>query len=155
MTVAEKMVFKQQLFLQAAAILEQRIATTVTAMHNAQRAANEEEKSSAGDKYETSRAMSHLDKDMYARQSEANKKELLMLQTVNVERIYDRPIAGSVIRFESFFFFIAVGIGRIVFNDQPGFMLSAAAPLAASLLDKKKGEMIYFDKANLQILDIF
>jgi hypothetical protein len=37
-------------------------------MESAQQSANSEEKSSAGDKYETSRAMGHLEKDMHARQ---------------------------------------------------------------------------------------
>ena len=45
-------------------MIKQRIAAATLAIENAQSAANAEEKSSAGDKYETSRAMSHLEKDM-------------------------------------------------------------------------------------------
>lgn len=48
--------------------IEERITITKLAIANAQEAANSQDKSSAGDKYETGRAMGHLEKDMYARQ---------------------------------------------------------------------------------------
>ena len=47
--------------------LDQRMQTSLDAMNAAQESANGESKSSAGDKYETSRAMGHLDRDMHAR----------------------------------------------------------------------------------------
>ena len=58
-------------------------------MNEAQASANSEEKSSAGDKYETSRALSHLDKDMHARLLFSNMKDIESLLSVNFDILYD------------------------------------------------------------------
>ena len=73
MNEQQKIDFKKALKTRCIEILEQRIDASYNSMQNAQAAANEEEKSSAGDKYETGRAMNHLEKDMHARQLAANK----------------------------------------------------------------------------------
>ena len=83
MTIKEKLRYKKELHQYCVEIIQQRINAAVQAMQNAQEAANSEEKSSAGDKYETGRAMNHLEKDMHARQLAANKNELAALLAVD------------------------------------------------------------------------
>src|SRR5665811_379907 len=90
----QKIDFKNTLKKRSIEIIEQRISSSYHAMENAQAAANEEEKSSAGDKYETGRAMNHLEKDMHARQLSANKKDMAGLLSVNCDQIYERAIPG-------------------------------------------------------------
>jgi len=84
MNDVEKIALKNTLKQYALALIEQRIATAREAIDQAQQAANQEEKSSAGDKYETGRAMGHLQKDMYARQLSENRKELAILHAVKI-----------------------------------------------------------------------
>ena len=57
---------KQQLFEKCEAYVAQKVATAQKGMQDAQSAANNETKSSVGDKYETGRAMMHLEKNKYA-----------------------------------------------------------------------------------------
>ncbi|MFT3912188.1 MAG: hypothetical protein QM737_22365 [Ferruginibacter sp.] len=155
MTSEQKLNFKKRLFQKAITIIEQRIATTATAMQNAQDAANEEEKSSAGDKYETSRAMSHLEKDMFAKQAEENKKELAFLGTINYEQLYDVVVAGSFIRCNDCAFFIAAGLGKIIFEEETIFLLSPNAPLAKLFYNKKEGDPVQFNKKQEFIIELF
>ena len=155
MTSRQKNSFKNNLYQKAITIIGQRISNADAAMQEAQRAANEEEKSSAGDKYETSRAMSHLQKDMYAKQSEENKKELAQLRTIDCNKLFDRVNAGCVVVFEEFFFFIAAGIGKIDFEGKTGFLLSPNAPLAKILHDKKQGDIIKFNNKEIVIRSVF
>ena len=68
MTAADKILFKNNLKQFCQHTIEQRIAAAKEIIQNVQEAANNEEKSSAGDKYETGRAMGHLQKDMHSRQ---------------------------------------------------------------------------------------
>ncbi|HMC85967.1 MAG TPA: hypothetical protein VKI61_10590 [Chitinophagaceae bacterium] len=68
MTAADKILFKNNLKQFCQLTIEQRIAAAKEIIQNVQEAANNEEKSSAGDKYETGRAMGHLQKDMHSRQ---------------------------------------------------------------------------------------
>lgn len=75
MTEIQKRDCKKRLQKKCIEIIEERITTIRMAMNDAQASANNEEKSSAGDKYETSRAMSHLQKDMQATRLSSIMKE--------------------------------------------------------------------------------
>lgn len=80
MTPEQKLAYKIRLIQFCEDTITRRMAVARQAMDNAQASANSEEKSSAGDKYETGRAISHLEKDMYARQLMANAQELNALR---------------------------------------------------------------------------
>lgn len=151
----EKIDFKNALKEKCIEIIEQRIFVANFAMANAQAAANEEEKSSAGDKYETGRAMSHLEKDMYANQSTANKKDMAALLSVTCNQIYENVKQGCFIKCTGISFFIAAGLGKIIVEEKTVFLLSPNAPLAKILYNKKSGDKILFKDKKFSIEDIF
>jgi transcription elongation GreA/GreB family factor len=124
-------------------------------MDDAQQAANGEEKSSAGDKYETSRAMGHLQKDMHARQLAEQAKELAALHAVNVDLLYEVVTTGAVIECEKMTFFVAAGLGRQAVGDKTVFFLSPQAPLAQQLQHKKTGDHFVFNTLHTIIVDLF
>lgn len=155
MMIEQKMEYKKRLHQYCIAIIQQRIMAIVKAMENAQAAANSEEKSSAGDKYETSRAMSHLEKDMHARQLAANQNELAALLAVDCNKLHASVTAGSIVTFNAFLFFIAAGLGKISFEGDTVYLLSPNAPVAKSLLNKVTGDRITFNNKEIIIEDIF
>ena len=155
MTAAEKIAFKNSLKRLALDLIGQRIAVAKEAGEQAQQAANQEEKSSAGDKYETSRAMGHLQKDMYARQLSENRKELATLHAINVNALYPAAVAGALIECEKMSFFIAAGLGKHITEGKTVFFLSPNAPLARQLQEKKPGDLFLFSGSNALILDIY
>jgi hypothetical protein len=154
-TNAEKIAFKNSLREFARTVIEQRVAAAQQAMNNAQQAANNEEKSSAGDKYETARAMGHLEKDMHARQLTEHVKELGMLHTVDVTRLYTTAATGSVIQCEQQSFFIAAGLGKQTVEGKLIIFLSPLAPLVKLLQGKKTGDQFLFNNKLVEIIDIF
>lgn len=135
--------------------IEERIAITKSAIANAQESANSEDKSSAGDKYETGRAMGHLEKDMYARQQAENILELDRLKKVNTDMIYTNSRMGAFVQCADQSFFIAAGLGKQVIDNQLIFFLSPLTPLAKLLLDKKVGDSFLFNKKEIMILEIY
>lgn len=155
MTQDEQTAFKQRLKKYGEEVLKQRIATIKEKMDSAQQSANSEEKSSAGDKYETSRAMSHLEKDMHGRQLAENLKELSMLYEINTSPLYTKAVTGAVVQCPGIYFFIATGLGKQVVDGQQVIFLSPHAPLAAQLLQKQPGEEWVFNKQALRIETIF
>ncbi|HXB08746.1 MAG TPA: hypothetical protein VNW04_16560 [Puia sp.] len=122
-----------------------RIATANEAMQQAQEAANSEEKSSAGDKYETGRAMGHLQKDMHARQLAELVRELAALHAVSEVLLRTDPID----------FFISIGLGKQIIEGRAVIFLSPQAPLAQTLQNKKAGDNIVFQGETLPIREIF
>jgi hypothetical protein len=152
---AEKIAFKQRLKRWALDTIGQRITASREAIDQAQQAANQEEKSSAGDKYETGRAMGHLQKDMHARQLAESMKELAALHSVQTDVLYSAAGAGAFVQAEGIAFFIAAGLGRQQHEGQAILFLSPQAPLAKVLQNKKQGDTIPFQGANVLILEIF
>ena len=155
MTDTEKIFFKTMLKDFAAKIINERITSLKLNIANAQEAANSEEKSSAGDKYETSRAMSHLEKDMQTKQLSENMKELSFLHAVNINTICMEAAAGAYLRCDKVSFFIAAGLGKQIINDEKIFFLSPHSPLAKSIQHKKKGENFLFNNAEIVINNLF
>ena len=131
------------------------MAAAETAMNNAQEAANNEEKSSAGDKYETARAMGHLEKDMHARQLAEHAKELGMLNTIDINRIYEIASTGALIQCTSLLFFIAAGLGKQIVEGRTVIFLSPHAPLVKMLQGKKAGDQFLFNNKQVEIIEIF
>jgi acyl-CoA thioesterase len=100
----------------------------------AQEAANSEEKSSAGDKYETSRAMNQIERDNYAHQLSVAIEDMNLLQTIDSDRLYEQADNGAVIcSTDKSIYFIASGIGIVQFEDDKVIVLSPKAPLAQML----------------------
>jgi len=155
LNTAEKIAFKQALQQAAAQLIEARMAHIASSMEAAQAAANSEEKSSAGDKYETSRAMSHIEKDLQAGQLQSNKQELATLGSIDCSVLHTTVNAGACILAGEFYFFIAAGLGKQLIDGKTVFFLSAHAPLALSLLNKKKGDCFLFGVKNLRIENLF
>ena len=154
-TNIEKVNYKKRLLNQCVEMIEQRIAAAVMAIENAQSAANAEEKSSAGDKYETSRAMSHLEKDMYSRQLLANQQELEALLNVDCDMLYGNITMGSIVFCKEYAFFIAAGLGKINFEGIEVYLVSPVAPMAKLMFNKKVGAFFAFNKMELLITATF
>lgn len=135
-------------------MLLQRIADGEKAMLDAQEAANSEEKSSMGDKYETGRAMSQLARDMSAKQVFENKQELANLLKLENTKTDKSIVQGSVVMANEKVFYIAVGLGVIDFNGMQVTVLSPKAPLAQLMLGKKAGDIFELNKKQFAIEQI-
>jgi|SRR5882757_5363267 len=155
MTPSEKIHFKNKLKQFGLSLIGQRVAAAKEAIEQVQQSANQEEKSSAGDKYETGRAMGHLQKDMLARQSAEQTKELASLHAISVDTLYPAPAAGALVNCQGMAFFIAAGLGKQVVDGQTVYFLSPQAPLARALENKKAGDLLAFNSMSLVILEIY
>ena len=155
MTDPEKIQFKHKLKQFGLDLIGQRIAAAQESIDQAQQAANQEEKSSAGDKYETSRAMGHLQKDMHARQLAEHAKEQATLHRINVDTLYPTATSGAFISCPGVAFFLAAGLGKQTIEGQTIYFLSPQAPLAKASEHKKTGDSIPFNGTNLTILDVY
>lgn len=148
------MIDKKKIFETCKSILLQRIADGEKAMLYAQEAANAEEKSSMGDKYETGRAMSQLARDMSAKQVFENKQELAKLLKLENVKIDHTIFQGSLVTASGKLFYIAVGLGLINLDDKQVTVLSPIAPLAKLMLGKTVGEQFVLNQKMFKIEQI-
>jgi hypothetical protein len=146
---------KSEIISQLRAILEARIAAAKNAMTEAQFSANQEEKSSAGDKYETGRAMSQNLRDLNARQLDEATLALIAFEKSTSITSFKTAESGALIQTPDSYYFLGPGLGKISLpKGQAVISLSPVAPLGKLFLGKKKGQSIEFLKKKIEILEI-
>ena len=102
---------KNILLVKCREYVESRIATAQQAKDDAQAAANEESKSSVGDKYETGRSMMQIEGEKAAHQlAEALKLKNILDRLLPGARS-EKVIVGSLVITDANKVFIAIGIG--------------------------------------------
>lgn len=148
---------KQQLLSQLTSLLDERMAASSKAMEAAQESANDQSKSSAGDKYETSRSMGQLDRNMHARQYEQARQErtiLERLESLSEPNSFERIAVGSLIKTSAGYFFIAVSAGAVLVEGQTVLAVSAASPIGQALVGKQVKDTFLFKGKKQTIQEI-
>jgi transcription elongation GreA/GreB family factor len=125
--------------------IEQRIQTAETALAQAREASNDDTKSSAGDKYETSREMMQQDIDRNKRlliDAEENRK---VLETVGHAPASDTIRGGSLVHTSEGIFYISISAGQLHTEGKTVFAISAASPIGKLMLGKQKKDSFSFN----------
>jgi hypothetical protein len=155
MSDEQRTAFKTSVKLACIALVKQRCTNAELAMQQAQDSANNQEKSSAGDKYETSRAMGQSDRDMNARQLQEAQKDLAFLNAINTTVVNHTAAPGSVIELGGNLFFIAIGLGPVKAEDKTVMVISHKSPLFEQLKNKKAGDTLVFLEKEQKVMDVF
>jgi hypothetical protein len=134
--------------------VNKRIATAKEAMDAAQAAANNEGKSSAGDKYETGRAMMQLERDQHARLLAEALKLRQALDKLEITRHHEQVQPGSLLHTDAGNFFIAVSLGKLALEGKEYMAISPLTPLAASLMGLRQNDSSVFNNKKIRILEL-
>lgn len=139
---------------QCRAHVQQRIETARQAMEAAQESANSESKSSAGDKYETGRAMAQLERDRYAQQLDGALTLEQELARINSEKEYSTVQPGSLVTTNRGTFFISISAGKLRVDNKDIFAVSPASPVGVALAGRRAGEEVMFNKMVYTIISV-
>ncbi len=131
---------KSLLHQQCLAYVQKRLEEAENAFRDAEASANDDTKSSAGDKYETGREMIQQEKNRITGQlSEANK---LMVSLNHISTKGNPSVAGtgSLVITDNAKFYLAVSAGNIMVNGDSYFAVSPASPIGLKLKGLKAGD---------------
>lgn len=123
-------------------------------MEAAQASANEETKSSAGDKYETGRAMMQLELEKNAVQLAEATKLKLTLDQIDPGKKSDVVQLGSLVSTTQGHYYISISAGKFDMKGTTVFAVSAASPVGAKLLGLKKGDNVDFNGKTFLITEV-
>lgn len=135
--------------------VQKRIEAAQQAMQAAQAAANSEEKSSAGDKYETGRAMAQIARDQAAQQLDEALKLKAVLDQIEPKLSSKKVGLGSVVITDKNRFYISISAGELVAEGEKYYAISTLSPIGKLLLSRKENDMISFLKQEHQVLKVF
>ena len=142
---------KNELYKRCLDYVHQRMAAAEIAVKEAQNASNDDTKSSAGDKYETGRAMMQQEKDRnLAQLNEANKLKVA-LNRISADHTSPTIETGSLVITSNENFYLAVNAGVINLEDENYYAVSPLSPIGLKLKGHRKGDEFMFNGKHYKI----
>jgi len=148
------MTIKQQLYDACRESLHKREQAIRSALDAAQAAANEETKSSAGDKHETGRAMMQLETEKLGVQLQEVRLEQEKLQRIRADRRCQTVEPGALVITDKLRLYFAISAGKIILESGEYFALSTQTPLGKAALGLQKNNTFALQNQEYQIKEI-
>jgi transcription elongation GreA/GreB family factor len=145
---------KAGLYQHCVTYVQSRINSISDTIASAQQSANEETKSSAGDKYETGRAMLQQETDRNTGLLNEANKLMGVLNRISTIATSARAEVGSVVITNNGAFYLAVSAGSVVINNQNYFLVSQASPVGLKLTGSKAGDEFALNGKTYQIKEV-
>ncbi|WMJ75550.1 3-oxoacyl-ACP synthase [Cytophagaceae bacterium ABcell3] len=145
---------KKQLHSKCKEQAQQRLDNIQKSVNAVQDAANLETRSTAGDKYDTSRSMMHLEQEKLAKQLSDAKASFQAIDQLDPNKTYDKVTHGSLAITTGGNLYFSVSIGKVDLEGETYFALSGAAPLANVLMGLKVGETGVFNGKKYKVLAV-
>ena len=134
--------------------VQSRIDASMQAISATQQAANEETKSSAGDKYETGRAMMQQEADRNQAQLNEANKLMAALNHIPVNTGAEKAEPGNVVITGNGNFYIAISAGTLNIDGKNYFAVSPASPIGLKLKGQKIGSEFSLNGKSYRIENI-
>lgn len=146
---------KEQLYNICTAYVDQRIQSAEEAIAAARESANDDTKSSAGDKYETGREMMQQEIDRHKKQLEESRKLKFVLTQMDSGKTTGIVQNGSLVVTSLGTFYISISKGQITVDNHNYFAVSAASPIGMKLMRQKQGAELEFNGKPFRIEHIY
>lgn len=114
-----------------------------------------ETKSSAGDKYETSREMINAEISQLERQLKEFKKLKGILSLPQLQKASTAIQLGSIVITNAANYFVAIPVGEVNINKEKFYAIGVNSPMAQLLNGKQKGDVFTFREKEVKILDVY
>ena len=111
-------------------------------------------KSSAGDKFETSRSTMQIEYDKLNNQLIQKNNQLKKIELLDTKKKYKSVNYGSLVITNTNNYLISIGLGQYIIDDHSVYAISLSSPIGKILLDKKKGDSFIFNNNTEKIIDI-
>lgn len=145
---------KSQLFQLCLTFIQNRIENIEYSMLQARQASNDDTKSSAGDKYETTREMMQQEMDRNSKLLyEAGQQKIALQQIENVDKAKEVK-NGSLVLTSGGNFYISISAGELNFETQKFIAVSQAAPIGRAFIGRKIGDEVNFNGNNYLVREI-
>jgi len=115
---------------------------------------NNETKSSAGDKYETGRAMLQIEEENSKTQLSQALRVKNQLRKINGKKESRIVELGSLVTTTNGEYYLSIGLGKITLNNQDYYCVSAISPIGQKMMNKKPGDEIEFNGTKIKIKEI-
>ncbi len=142
---------KEQLYILCATYLRNRETDIKSAIAAAQEAANEDTKSSAGDKFETGRESVQQEIDLnLVRLNELNKMKTALELIIPAQK-GSIAAPGSLVFTNNGIFYVAISAGQLKVDGATYIAISAASPIGTNFMGQTAGYEFSFNGKKYKI----
>ena len=146
--------FKEKLHEQCLKLCNERIVLAESEMDALSSALREETKSSAGDKYETSRSMINLEKEKIQENLLALIKMSQAISQIDPKKSPKNVKLGSLVSTKAGTYFVSTSLGKIEIGKKTIFAISSVSPIAQAMLGSALGESFEFNGQKDSIVNL-
>lgn len=147
--------FKKQVYNACLSQMNDRVRNIEVAIEQAENAGADDTKSSAGDKYETTREMMQQEISRNQLQLTEAKKARYHLEQLESTTIEQTIIPGALIQTNQGMFYLTISLGQIHVDGMNVLILSPASPLGQILNGKNKNESFTFNGIEYTINEVY
>lgn len=117
-------------------LLSDKIAALQQQANDLQQSIAAETKSSVGDKYETGRAMLHLEQEKNNHHLREAQDQRKLLQSLERHSLSEKIVPGSLVKTNKGWFFISGAFGKISIEEGVVMAISPVSPLGKNLMNR-------------------
>jgi transcription elongation GreA/GreB family factor len=114
---------------------------------------NTESKSTAGDKHAVGRAMAQTELDTLEKRIAELKEQANAIKQLHSDTLAEVR-RGSLVETSNGVYFLAIGLGKVRYDEKDYFVVSPAAPIGQAMLGKKSGEHFEFRGQEIKIRNV-
>lgn len=134
--------------------LKERLEGVESRLHGLDEALEKESKSSVGDKYETGRAMLHLEKEKQMQQLAVLLDYKKQLHAIEVLKPCSKVEQGALVFTNQGAFYLSISAGKLLVEGQVFFAITLASPIGKLLFQKQAQDEFHFRGKHYVIKDV-
>ena len=145
---------REKLLAKCADYVEERVSRLQSSIKDLEHDLGNETKSSAGDKYETSREMINTEINKLQNQLQSFKKLKEVLVVIENRKASTTVQLGSIVKTDAANYFISIPVGEIKVEEEKFYAIGLNSPIGKLLLGKQEGEQFIFQQKEFSIKKI-
>lgn len=145
---------KQALIEYCTQFVETQIKHVQTAIDSAKESAQNESKSSAGDKHETGKSLMQLEQENNAQHLSKMLGQKRIITLIQNHQNGGMIELGSLVETNVGYYYLALGIGKVEIESQTCFVISPTSPVGKVFQNKKADDKVTFNGKTIHILNV-
>ena len=146
--------FKQKILSHYQILLQDKIDIYQDLILSLTEDAQNDAKSSAGDKHETTLSKLHIEQEKIANKLKEAIEQQAILSKLDITQVSNNVVLGSLVITNHLTVFVCTALPKITVDNQTVFAISPQSPLGVQLMHKTVKAEFLVNKVNYKILEI-
>lgn len=147
--------FKQKTLAQYQTLLQDKIDIYQDLIASLTEDAQNDAKSSAGDKHETTLSKLHIEQEKIANKLKEAQEQKAILSKLDITQVSSKVILGSLVKTNHLTVLVSTALPKITVDNQAVFAISPQSPLGLQLMGKSIADEFLVKNVTYQIVTIF